>query len=325
GAQAVGWSERRAAPATDGSAHRRGIGFAPVVYGTGSEDSDAEVEILPDGSLAVLSGVSDVGVGTRTVLAMIAAEVLGVPYDAVGVRSGDTELPYAPMQAGSRITFSLGWAVKAAAEDARAQLLHLAEPLLETPAAELEIKAGRVRARGAQDDGYTLAEVFRFAKRTTHLVGHGHSTQKGKPALQGFGAHFAEVEVDVETGAVVVLRYVAAHDVGRVLNAHGVENQIYGLGQTLGQALMEDLIFDDATGLTLNADLSQYLMPTLKDFPPVHAIMVETNDPLGPFGAKGIGEPPLPPVLPAIANAIYNAIGVRFNTLPITRDVILQA
>ena len=110
-----------------------------------------------------------------------------------------------------------------------------------------------------------------------------------------------------------------------MLNAHGVENQIYGLGQTLGQALMEDLIFDAATGLTLNADLSQYLMPTLKDFPPVHAIMVETNDPLGPFGAKGIGEPPLPPVLPAIANAIYNAIGVRFNTMPISRDAILRA
>jgi len=275
--------------------------------------------------VGVLRGVGDVGVGTRTVLAMIAAEVLGVPYETVGVRAGDTDLPYAPMQAGSRITFSMGWAVKAAAEDARAQILKLAEALIEMPSAELEIKGGRVKGNGAGEKGHSLAELFSFAGRESRVVGHAKVAHEAKPALQGFGAHFVELEVDTETGDVNVLRYVAAHDVGRALNPHGVENQIYGLGQTLGQALTEDLIFDEANGLTLNPDLSQYLMPTVKDFPPIDVVMVETNDPLGPFGAKGIGEPPLPPVLPAIANAIYNAIGIRFNTLPITRDNILNA
>jgi xanthine dehydrogenase molybdenum-binding subunit len=172
---------------------------------------------------------------------------------------------------------------------------------------------------------HTIADIFKFAERTTHIVGAGHATNQAKPALQGFGAHFCEVEVDTETGDVKVLRYVAAHDVGRALNPHGVENQIYGLAQTFGQALTEDLMFDTTHGFTLNADLNQYLIPTAGDFPPIDVIMVETNDPLGPFGAKGIGEPPLPPVAPAIANAIYNAIGVRFNALPISRDTILQA
>ncbi|MBI3734597.1 MAG: molybdopterin-dependent oxidoreductase, partial [Chloroflexi bacterium] len=329
GAEAIGWAQHRGAlrvtrSRADAPTYRRGIGFAPVIYGTGSDESDAEIEIMPDGAVSVLSGVSDVGVGTRTVTAMIAAEVLGLPYEAVGVHAGDTALPYAPMQAGSRVTFSLGWAVKQAAEAAREQLLKLAEPLFELSAADLTVEQGMVKPKG-QAGGFAIADVFKFAGRATRIVGAGHATNQAKPAMQGFGAHFAEVEVDTETGAVRVLRYVAAHDVGRALNPHGVENQIYGLAQTLGQALNEDLIFDEATGLTLNANLSQYLMPTMEDFPPVEVIMVETNDPLGPFGAKGIGEPPLPPVAPAIANAIANAIGVRFNTLPITRDAILQA
>ncbi|MBI5876249.1 MAG: molybdopterin-dependent oxidoreductase [Chloroflexi bacterium] len=322
GAEQIGWSARNAQPGAGSGRRLRGIGFAPVVYGTGSDESDAEVEILPDGHVGVLSGVSDVGVGTRTVLAMIAAEVLGVPYAAVGIRSGDTNLPNAPMQAGSRITFTVGWATKLAAESARAQLLKLAEPLFEVAAADLRIERGVIKPKDG-GTGHTFAEVFTFAGRGTPINGLGHSTQQAKPAVQGFGAHFAEVDVDLDTGDVRVLRYVAAHDVGRALNPHGVENQIYGLAQTLGQALSEELVFDH--GLTLNANLSQYLMPTLGDFPPVDVVMVETNEPLGPFGAKGIGEPPLPPVAPAIANAIYNAVGVRFNSLPIARDAVLAA
>jgi len=290
-----------------------------------------------DGSLVVRCGVPDVGGGQASSLAQIAAEVLGVDFDRVAVHIADSALtPLAGTTTASRQLYMSGNAVLKAARELRAQILAVAAPLLGVvDATTLDIADGAVVAR----DGRTLelAEVLRQCARAgvprSHLAVYHAPAGEPVDLATGsgkvfpdytFGAHAAEVEVDTETGAVRVLKYAAAHDVGRAINPQSVEGQIQGGAvQGLGYGLMEEVIADE--GINLTTSFASYLIPSAADVPDVEPIVVESGEGLGPFGARGIGEPPIGPPAAAVANAIADATGARVTRLPLTAERVAAA
>ena len=325
GASAIGWRERRRDPPGDGSAIRRGMGMSMFVYrgGPGGR-SIARMRLEDDGSVTLTTGIMDVGEGSLTVLAQVAAETLGVPYDRVRVVSGDTRLtPEAPITAGSTATFSGGLVAKSAAEQLRARIVEAAASELGVAPDDIDVVDGAVvDATGRR---VTLAQVAGLAPERPLEVEATVDPGSREYVVNSFGAHFAEVEVDTDTGAVNVLRFVAAHDSGRILNPNMAVNQVEGgVSQMLGFTLSEQMLTDARNGVTLNASFLEHKSPTILDSPPIEVIFADVVDPVGPFGAKALGEPPSVGVAPAIANAIYDAIGVRVRELPITPDVILN-
>ena len=325
GAAAIGWRERQTDPPDSGSAIRRGMGMSMFVYrgGPGGR-SIARMRLEDDGSVTLTTGIMDVGEGSLTVLSQVAAEALGVPYDSVRVVSGDTRhTPEAPITAGSTATFSGGLAAKRAAEQLRAQIVEAAAAELGATPADVDVANGAVvDATGRR---MTLAQVARNNASAPLQVEATVDPGSREFVVNSFGAHFAEVEVDTETGAVTVLRFVAAHDSGRILNPNMAVNQVEGgVSQMLGFTLSEQMLTDARNGITLNASFLEHKVPTILDSPPIEVIFADVVDPVGPFGAKALGEPPSVGVAPAIANAIYDAIGVRVRELPITPDVILN-
>jgi len=263
---------------------RRGVGFAAHdwVAGAGHPPAQARVELHEDGTATVVTGTQDIGTGTRTALAQIAAEELGLSLSKIRVELGDTDRNLlSPTSAGSSTLPSLGPAVREAAASARS----------------------RTGGRGERGPN-TKAKSIRTC-----------------------GAQGVEVEVDTQTGEVTVLRVVTAHDCGRVINPMLVDSQVYGgVTQGLGFALSEERIVDARLGEVLNANLEEYLVPTAADLPDIHNATLSMPDAeANSTGAKGIGEPPLIPTAAAVANAIYDAIGVRIHDLPITRAKILAA
>lgn len=300
----------------------------------------ASLKVHDDGTVTVLCGTVDCGQGARTVLSQIAAEALGVSPLDVRVMLMDTETT--PMDSrgasASSVTFISGNAVRLAALKAREKLFAVAAERLECREEDLEAREGRIFVRGAPERSMTFAEAaeastYREGGEAVLATAHydtptqfiDHMTGKGNisPAYS-FAAHAAEVEVDTETGKVRVLRMAAAHDVGRAINPLLLEGQIQGgLSQGIGYSLTEHLEFE--MGQALNGTLADYKVLTAKDMPEVMAIPVETVDPEGPMGAKGIGEPVLVPTAPAIANAIYDAVGVRLRELPMTPPRVLEA
>jgi xanthine dehydrogenase YagR molybdenum-binding subunit len=330
GAQRIGWRERGEVPAQDGP-WRRGWGMASQIWGGGGgPPANAIVKLLPDGTAEVLVGVQDIGTGTKTVLAQIAAEELGLPLAAVRVVLGDTRAtPYGPTSAGSQTLSSTGPAVRAAARACLRDVLDLAAQMVgeggdgEAFLVEegLVVKADDPGVRipfrdvAAKMDGYTL-------------VGDGARgpNPRGK-RVNTFGAHFAEVEVNVETGQVRVLTLVAVHDVGRVINPMTATNQVYGgVIQGLGYGTMEARVVDEGTGLQLTANLETYKLPTLMDTPGIEVSFLDRADPeANSVGARGLGEQPIIPAPAAVANAVSDAIGVRIIQLPITPRRVLEA
>lgn len=263
---------------------RRGIGFAAHdwVAGAGHPPAQARVELHEDGTATVVTGTQDIGTGTRTALAQIAAEELGLSVQKIGIRLGDTdENLLSPTSAGSSTLPSLGPAVREAAASARS----------------------RTGGRGER----------------------GPNTRT--KSIRTCGAQAVEVEVDTGTGEVTILRVVTAHDCGRVINPMLVDSQVYGgVTQGLGFALSEERVVDARMGEVLNANLEEYLVPTAADLPDIRNATPSMPDAeANSTGAKGIGEPPLIPTAAAVANAIYDAIGVRIHDLPITRAKILAA
>ena len=325
GAAAIGWRERRNAPPDAGGAIRRGMGMSMFVYrgGPGGR-SIARMRLENDGSATLTTGIMDVGEGSLTVLAQVAAETLGIPYEGVRVVSGDTRLtPAAPITAGSTATFSGGLAAKRAAEQLRGRIIEAAASELKVAPDALDIVDGAVA--DATGSRMTLAQVARLDLKEPLQVEATVDPGSREFVVNSFGAHFAEVEVDTDTGAVSVLRFVAAHDSGRILNPNMAVNQVEGgVSQMLGFTLSEEMITDGRNGVTLNASFLEHKSPTILDSPPIEVIFADVVDPVGPFGAKALGEPPSVGVAPAIANAIYDAIGVRVRELPITPDVILN-
>lgn len=329
------WRQARsAAEAANGSdgPERRGVGIACMWYGIGntslSNPSAMRIGLKPDGRVTLYNGAVDIGQGSNTIMAQILADALGVGVGRIDVLMGDTDTTEdAGKTSASRQTFVSGKAVELAGRDLRAEILRRLNAGEE---AVLAFGDGFVRVSDpggertlwlgdlpADANGDVLTGRGSFDPPTAPLDTDG----QGVPyATYGFAAQVAEVAVDIELGTVRVLRIVAAHDVGRAVNPQQVEGQIHGgVVQGLGLALMEEY----QPGRTEN--LHDYLIPTVGDAPDIVCLLVEDAEPLGPFGAKGIGEPALIPTAPAILNAIHDATGVRITRVPATPDRVLAA
>ena len=326
GEKEIGW-HRRKPEGTRGSAphRRRGYGMASQVWGgSGLPPAYATVHLNPDGTAVLRCGTQDIGTGTRTVLAQLVAEELGLDVDAVRVELGDTNNQYAPISAGSLTVSSVGPAVRLAAKDARIQLLGAASGLLEMGVKELRVERGQIIGKGHRT---SIGEVLRQVNNYT-VIGKGSRFPNPEGlSLKTFGAHFAQVEVDVRTGEIFVEHVVAVHDIGRVINPLLAASQVEGgVIQGLGFVLSEERIVDRPTGRVINGNLEGYKIPTVRDVPKITVRFTEDADSkANNIGAKGLGEPPIIPLPAAIANAVANAIGVRIRTAPLTRQRVLAA
>ena len=298
--------------------------------------SSAWVGFEMDGSLVVRTGVPDVGGGQASSLCQIAAEVLGVPLERVSIYIADSALtPLAGTTTATRQLYMSGNAVLQTARALREQILSVAAPMLGLDAASLEIADGAVHA----PDGRTLslpdvlAQCARLGIPRSHLgvyhapAGEPVDLERGSGKVfpdYTFGAHAIEVEVDTETGMLRVLKHAAAHDVGRAINPQSVEGQMQGGAvMGLGYGLMEEVILEE--GVNLTTSFAAYLIPTALDVPDIEPLVLESGEGLGPFGARGIGEPPIGPPAAALANALEDAARVRVTTLPLTPERVARA
>jgi aldehyde oxidoreductase len=311
---------------------RRGVGVAGMWYGCGNTSlpnpSTIRVGLKADGRVALHQGAVDIGQGSNTIVTQICADALGAPIDRFDLVSGDTSItPDCGKTSASRQTFVTGKAAYLAGAELRRAILRLSDAC-DCAVIEFENGAVAIEEDGKQrvfslcdlpldKNGYVLTGEATFDPPTSVLDENG----QGKPyAVYGFGAHLAEIAVDTELGTVRVLKITAAHDVGRAINPTLIEGQIEGgAAQGLGMALMEE--FFPGKG----ENLHDYLIPSAGDMPPVESILIEDPSPIGPFGAKGIGEQAVIPTAPAILNAIHDAIGVRIRRLPATPDRIRAA
>jgi CO/xanthine dehydrogenase Mo-binding subunit len=330
GAARMQWNRRNAVAGSPTGPKARGIGIACTERGGGGGLGGASVKVNLDGSAHVFYSSTDIGTGSRTTLAMIASEVLGIPLSLFRTTAGDTEVaPYDGGSQGNRTLQGTGRAVEAAARDALQQILAAAGPQLDNAAPDaLELKDSVVRVKAQPTRSVKLAEVMQ--RRGRSVVGDGQTAaaQTGMNVERTTGAHFVEVEVDRETGKVTILKYISAHDVGRPINVTIVENQIEG-GTIQGLALTqgEEMRFDPRTGACLTGSFVDLKPPTMLDFDPrvIEAVIIPNEGITGPFGGKGLGENPCHPGMAAVANAIYNAVGVRVRSVPFTRAKILAA
>jgi xanthine dehydrogenase molybdenum-binding subunit len=292
GAEAFGWKERWRAPASDRGAIKRGVGMAMGSFQSRVGRSSAVVKLDSSGRYRVHVGVTDVGSGAKTTMALIAADALQVSLDRITVISGDTDrCPYSVGESGSRTTNFTGYAVIEAARDLQRQI---------------------------KEKGLPSGDQVLIGSATPEPRIDG-------AARYSFAAHFVELEVDVELGRVRILRYVAAHDSGRIVNPLTAASQVKGgVTMGIGMALHERLHYDPKTGIPLNPGYYGARVMTHQDAPQVEVLFVETEDAFGPFGAKTLGEPPIIPSVAAVANAFFNATGRRIKDLPMSRERILD-
>jgi len=309
---------------------RRGIGIAAHNWlgGAGHAPGYAWVKLNGDGSADVVTGTQDIGSGTRTGLLQVAAEELGLPVDQVNLQLGDTANgPFAPVSSGSATQATIGPAIRVAAAAAKRELLHAASQFLEEPVERLSVRAGNIHVEGEANPVATVAEITN--RLAPHMIfGQGsRSPNTTEKEIRTFGVQIAEVEVDSATGEVTVLQLYSSDDCGRVINPTMVESQVIGgVTQGLGVALTEERIIDQRTGIVLNANLEEYKVPTILDIPAITSSPIDVPDPeANQTGAKGIGESPIVPTAPAIANAIYDAVGVRIYKAPVIRERLLDA
>ncbi|HET8771149.1 MAG TPA: xanthine dehydrogenase family protein molybdopterin-binding subunit [Gemmatimonadaceae bacterium] len=316
------------ADSTTRSSLRRGLGVAAQIWSTGGgPPCYATVRLNTDGTADVLAGSQDLGTGTRTILAQVAAEALGHRLDQVRAIIGDTASgPYAGNSWGSMTVASLTPAVRMAAEDARRALTEAAAGLLGASPADIVMHDGRATVRDT-DRSLTFAEV---TTRLGNVMIQGHGSRGPNPADAGVvttGAQFAEVEVDTETGIVRVVKIVAVHDAGRIVNPTLAESQLEGgIIQGLGFALFEERALDARLGLPLNVGMHDYKIPTMADIPEIDGHFLDGADPrANHVGARGIAEPCIIPTAPAIAGAVADALGVDVCELPMTPWRVLNA
>ena len=337
-AQKLDWRQNR------GRRDGKGLGMASMIHVGGgarvykSDGCGTIIKVDDFGTVNVITGATDMGQGADTVIGQIVAEELGVKMEDVVVVHTDTDIcPWDVGAHASRTTFVAGNSARGAARKVKLLLLEVAAKSLGENAEDLDIRDRIVFSKKDPEKKSPVGKILRAA----HYTAGGNMIMadyfydpanenldrefKGNLSVTyAYGAHGVEVEVDKETGQIKILKYVAAHDVGKAINPMLLEGQVYG-GATMGigYALTERLILQN--GKVMNSNFLDYKMLTAKDVPHIEPIVVETNDPYGPFGAKGIGEPGLVPTAPAISNAVYDAIGVRIRELPITPEKVLAA
>ncbi|MFQ5610561.1 MAG: xanthine dehydrogenase family protein molybdopterin-binding subunit [Anaerolineae bacterium] len=345
-----GWKEKRGKPGSNRAERgqgtkRRGVGISTTTMISGAPyypfASAGIVQLDDDGAATLISGVVEMGQGAETTLAMVVAEVLGLRLEDIRIVSGDSE--QTPVDMGSFLSggaLVTGDAIRLAAEDARKQLLEIASERLDAMVEELELSDGRVCVQGRPDRCMTIGEVVRYSIKENGqpIIGRGFrkilTAAEHYPSLAkgtgrwtdayGFNAQVAEVEVDTETGQVTLIRATTFHDCGQPLNPQIVEGQVCGCVSTgQGQALTEQLILEN--GRVLNPSFADYRLPITLDTPDTAGDAVDSYEPAGPFGAKEVGEGVLAQTLAAIANAVYDAVGVRITSLPITPEKVLAA
>jgi CO/xanthine dehydrogenase Mo-binding subunit len=328
GAKLFGWDKRKERGSSRGR-KKKGIGMACGQWGDGSRPpATTIVKINYDGTVNLITGASDLGTGTRTVMSMIVAEELNVPLDSIEVTNADTETTCHTIYSGGSVTVaSVGPSVRLAAYDAKKKLLALAAYEMKVNSNDVDIKNGIIFQKSNPDNKLTIKEV---ASKSIDRVIVGVGKRKpndSDPQHNIFCCHFAEVEVDTITGEIKLLRYVAAHDSARVLNRFTYDNQIHGgIGMGIGYALSEERIMDKATGKMLNVNLLDYKIASQIDMPEeITTYAAEIPYPRNNVSVKGLGEPPTIPPAATIANAIYNALGIRFFSLPLTPDKVIQA
>lgn len=304
-----------------------GIGVALGWWPGGLEPAAGGCRVEPDGTLTVQVGSVDL-TGTNTSMALIAAEVFGLRADKVRVVNPDTDAaPYAGMAGGSKTLYTVGKAVLEAAQEARRQVLDMAAQRLEAAPEDLELKDGQVWVRGVPSKSLSIGELAAMATRfgSPYPPLEGHARNALRSIAPGFSAHLAHVRVDRATGQVRVLAYVSVQDVGRAINPAAVDGQIRGgTAQGLGRALLEAFPYD-ASGQPLALTLADYALPGAEEVPDIDVVRVEVPAEDGPFGAKGVGEPPAIPGPAAVTAAIEDAVGVRLSTLPVRPGDVVAA
>jgi len=350
GAARIGFNNRKPA-GSSGERKKRGIGFAcqplwvsgcvgfPDIF----EHSGAVVKLNRDGTATIVSSCVDIGSGQTTMLTQVVAEELGIAASAVKLAYADTDTaPFDAPTHASRATYSAGTATRAAAAAAKNRLFQAAAAVMEANTQDLVLQDGKVMVKGVPKSAVPMTEIIERAESpfiqmtdqgpvpTTiaekgSIIGAVSMAPPSNPAP--CAVEFVEVEVDTETGVVKVLNVVYAHDIGRVFHPKSAEGQVEGgFQQGMGYALMENILFDQETGACLSGDFLDYKIPTAVEMPSrIESIFIESIEPTGPFGAKSLSELCVVVPAPAIANAIYNAIGVRMKELPITPERILRA
>ncbi|ATW25450.1 xanthine dehydrogenase family protein molybdopterin-binding subunit [Candidatus Formimonas warabiya] len=338
--EAAQWQEKRKEKKSG-----RGIGLACCNHVSGYSaffppfhGSAAVIRMNMDGKFLVMSGEIEIGQGQKTAFAMMAAEALDVPLENVRMAPIDTD--YIPFGLGcwaSRSTALGGKAIQNAAEDLKGKILQFVSQEYGIAVEQLSIANGVVVNTQGEEitDLSEIGRKYLYKTNGSYLYGQGYvdpgtvvpdmATKMGNPSITyPFACHIAEVDVDVETGVVKVIDYVAAHDVGKVINPMGAEGQIEGgVAMGIGWALTENMVYQN--GVLKNSHFLDYRLPGSKDVPDMKSIFLESNDPNTGFGSKGLGEPAINPVVPAIANAIHDAVGIRLTELPFTPDKVLKA
>jgi xanthine dehydrogenase molybdenum-binding subunit len=326
----VGWKALRSKVKQKSGVLRRGWGVGCEMHGSSAypgikEQGNAIVKMNEDGTTTLFTGTAGLGTGAHTALAQIVAQELGVPFEHVSVVHGDTDVvPWDIGAFASHTTYMGGRAAQLAAADVKKQLLERAGDKLECAASDLEICDGVISVRGIPGRNISVKDAMgpTLGVPAAHLVGTGTYTPTKS---YSFAAHFVEVQVDTQTGQVDVLQVVPVHEIGKIIHPLAAAGQIEGgIQQGIGHTLTEDYVIDETTGRSLNPSFVDYKMPLSMDMPPIRTVILETApDPGGPYGAKGVGEDPIIAIGPAIANAIYDAIGVRFRHYPITPEQVL--
>ena len=308
-------------PVADGEA----VGVALGAWGGARSPAAAGCRVEPDGTVSIFVGAPDIS-GTATGLAIIAAQAFGVDPDKVRVEVGDTSsAPHSPTSSGSQVTYSVGGAVYEAAQEARRQLFEIATEELEAAPEDLDIIDGRVAVKGAPSRSVAITELVKLGTDFMGRYKPIHAT--GRSAVQEaspmFTVHIARVRLDSETGAYELTGYAAIQDVGHAINPPEIEGQIHGgATQALGRALGEQLFYDSEAQLR-SGSFIDYELPAADQIPNIDVRLIEVPSPVGPLGAKGVGEPPAIPGTAALANAVSRASGVRVKEVPIDRSSLV--
>ena len=323
----VHWARRDEVRARSEGPVKRGTGLASQIwYGGGGPPSYAWVRVGADGRATVITAMQDIGTGSRTAMAQIAAEELGLPLERVRVELGDSARgPYASISAGSSTTPSMGPAVRAAAADAARQIVEIAAQRYHLEERVLSLRDGKIV--NADGGSWPLEEVTGLLDDAQILGKGARGPNPTGMRVLTFGVQVADVAVDVETGEVRVERIAAIHDVGRVINPLGARSQIEGgIIQGVGHTLSEERLVDPASGRVLTQSLDVYKLPTIADVPEMVVELLDIPDEhLTNLGSKGLGEPPIVPTAAAIVNAIRDATGAEVHSLPVTREEMLRA